>query len=119
MSMPRTGWLRPRWLFSRRAVRTLLWMVVLVLAAVAVNIAGIHFFGSIVTWERWLADAAGYFLIWRLCLYASTAWGWRWMRRRMLAREAGAEARRRLIRTEIAGVMAIVALEVSLLAQVP
>jgi hypothetical protein len=30
---------------------------------------------------------AGYFLVWRLCLYGATAYGWVWMRRRLLARE--------------------------------
>ena len=72
-------------------------------------------------WERWLTATAGYFLVWRLCLYGATAYGWVWMRRRLLAREAqrGADrqARRRLLRSEIAGVAAIVALEASLLMQ--
>jgi len=37
--------------------------------------------------------------------------------RRLLAREEDAQARRRLVRSEIAGVVAIVALEASLLMQ--
>ena len=42
-----------------------------VFAAVAVcaNIVGIYLVGSVAGWERWLAAAAGYFLVWRLCLY--------------------------------------------------
>ena len=36
--------------------------------------------------ERWLAASAGYFLVWRLCLYGATVHGWVWMRRRLLAR---------------------------------
>jgi len=39
------------------------------------------------------------------------------MRRRLLARESGMEARRRLLRAEVAGVVGIVALEASLLMQ--
>jgi hypothetical protein len=39
------------------------------------------------------------------------------MRRRLLTREADPQARRRLLRSEIAGVIAIVALEASLLMQ--
>ena len=39
------------------------------------------------------------------------------MRRRLLVREDDAQARHRLVRTEIAGVVAIVALEASLLMQ--
>ena len=81
MSPMRATWLHPRWLFSRRAAKALLWTVVLVAAAV----------------------------------------GWIWMRRRLLAREdqngADRQARRRLVRSEIAGVVAIMVLEASLLMQ--
>lgn len=110
-------WLRPRWLFNRRAAKALLWTVVLAAVAVGANIVGIYLVGSVAGWERWLAAAAGYFLVWRLCLYGATAYGWVWMRRRLLAREDDAQARRRLVRSEIAGVVAIVALEASLLMQ--
>ena len=55
--------------------------------------------------------------LWRLCLYGATVCGWVWMRRRLLARESGMEARRRLLRAEVAGVVGIVALEASLLMQ--
>jgi hypothetical protein len=118
MNPMRATWLRPRWLFSRRAANALLWTVLIVAAAVAANIAGIYLVGSVAGWERWLAAAAGYFLVWRLCLYGATAYGWIWMRRRLLAREdqsgTDRQARRRLVRSEIAGVVAIVALEASL-----
>ncbi|KAA5922076.1 hypothetical protein F1536_19605 [Achromobacter xylosoxidans] len=117
----RAAWLRPRWLFSRRAAKALLWTVVLAAVAVGANIVGIYLVGSIAGWERWLTAAAGYFLVWRLCLYGATAYGWVWMRRRLLAREdqdgGDGQARRRLVRSEIAGVVAIVALEASLLMQ--
>ncbi|WP_029044457.1 MULTISPECIES: hypothetical protein [Burkholderiaceae] len=117
MSPMRAAWLRPRWLFSRRAAKALLWTVVLAAVAVGANIVGIYLVGSVAGWGRWLAATAGYFLIWRLCLYGATAYGWVWMRRRLLAREDDAQARRRLVRSEIAGVIAIVALEASLLMQ--
>ncbi|MCV6101155.1 hypothetical protein [Pseudomonas aeruginosa] len=117
MSLMRAAWLRPRWLFNRRAAKALLWTVVLAAVAVGANIVGIYLVGSVAGWERWLAAAAGYFLVWRLCLYGATAYGWVWMRRRLLAREDDAPARRRLVRSEIAGVVAIVALEASLLMQ--
>ena len=116
MSLMRAAWLRPRWLFNRRAAKALLWTVVLAAVAVGANIVGIYLVGSVAGWERWLAAAAGYFLVWRLCLYGATAYGWVWMRRRLLAREDDAQARR-LVRSEIAGVVAIVALEASLLMQ--
>ena len=121
MNPSRASWLRPRWLFNRRAMKALLWTVLLVAAAVGANIVGIYLVGSVANWERWLAAPAGSFLLWRMCLYGATAYGWVWMRRRLLAREAqrGADrqARRRLLRSEIAGVAAIVALEASLLMQ--
>ncbi|WP_330208581.1 MULTISPECIES: hypothetical protein [unclassified Pseudomonas] len=110
-------WLRPRWLFSRRAAKVLLWTVVSIAVAVGANVAGIYLVGSVAGWEQWLTASAGYFLIWRLCLYGATTFGWVWMRRRLLVREADAQARRRLVRSEIAGVLAIVALETSLLMQ--
>ena len=117
MSLMRAAWLRPRWLFNRRAAKAQLWTKVLAAVAVGANIVGIYLVGSVAGWERWLAAAAGYFLVWRLCLYGATAYGWVWMRRRLLAREDDAQARRRLVRSEIAGVVAIVALEASLLMQ--
>jgi hypothetical protein len=117
MSLMRAAWLRPRWLFNRRAAKALLWTMVLAAVAVGANIVGIYLVGSVAGWERWLAAAAGYFLVWRLCLYGATAYGWVWMRRRLLAREDDAQAPRRLVRSEIAGVVAIVALEASLLMQ--
>ncbi|OZI62772.1 hypothetical protein [Bordetella genomosp. 11] len=121
MSPLRASGLRPRQLFSRRAAKALLWTVVIVAAVVGVNIAGIYLVGSVAGWERWLAATAGYFLVWRLCLYGATAYGWAWMRRRLLAREADPtavqQARRRLLRSEVAGIVAIVALETSLLMQ--
>lgn len=121
MSPMHASWLRRRWLLSRRAAKALLWAVVIIAVAVGANVVGICLVGSIAGWEQWLAAAAGYFLVWRLCLYGTTVYGWGWVRRRLLAREAqnGADrqARRRLLRSEIAGVIAIVALEASLLMQ--
>jgi hypothetical protein len=114
-------WLHLRWLFNQRLAKSLLWAMVIAAAAVGANIAGIYLVGSVAGWQQWLAAAAGYFLVWRLCLYGATAYGWVWMRRRLLAREdlngTDEQARRRLVRSEIAGVVAIVALEASLLMQ--
>jgi len=109
--------LRPRWLFHRSVGKALLWALLLLVLAVAANVLGIWLLGSIDDWQSWLDAAAGVFFVWRLCLYAATVYGWRWMRRRLLARESGSETKRRLIRAEIAAVIAVAALEISLLMQ--
>jgi len=109
--------LRPRWLFNRNIGKALLWTALLLALTVAANVLGIYLLGSINDWQRWFSAAAAYFFVWRLCLYAATIYGWRWMRRRLLARESGNEARRRLIRSEAAAVISVAALEISLLVQ--
>jgi hypothetical protein len=107
------NWLR--WLFNARLGWALLWTLLVVMAAVAINLAGIRLIGSLGGWSRWLRAHAGYFLIWRLCLYAATCYGWWWTRRRLRQREPSPEAHRRLLRTEIAAVLSIVLLEGSVL----
>ncbi|MGD9729794.1 MAG: hypothetical protein AB7R40_22865 [Nitrospiraceae bacterium] len=94
-----------------------LWAVLLIVAAIVINVVGIRLLGSVERWEHWMDDNAGFFLAWRLMLYAGTAWGWIWMRKRLLAREPDVTARQRLRRAEFAAVLAIVALEVSTLLQ--
>ena len=113
------GWncLRPTWLLNRRVasglLRTLLWVLLVACVAVGVNIAGIHVVGSVDGWQRSLKANRGYFFAWRLLLYAATAYGWRWMRRRLLEREPSAESHQRLRRVEIAAVITLVLLEAS------
>lgn len=85
--MSRLAWLRLPWLFNRRVGVALLWTLLVVAAAVAVNIAGIHVVGGVEGWQHWLQAHAGHFFVWRLCLYGATAYGWWWMRRRLLRRE--------------------------------
>ncbi|UTW12351.1 hypothetical protein [Marinobacterium rhizophilum] len=112
--MSRAG-LRLHGLLNRRVGIALLGTAGLIAAVIAANLLGIYLLGSLEHWARWLAQTSGYFLLWRLCLYTITAWGWRWMRRRLLRREPDRASRRRLVRTEIAGVVTIVTLECSLL----
>lgn len=109
-----TAWASLRRLGQRTGTAAL-WVVALLAAAVAANALGIALLGSLDGWQRWLAKTSGLLLLWRLCLYAATAYGWRWMRRRVLARDDSAQARRRLVRTEIAAAVAIAALEIGLL----
>ncbi|MGB3288594.1 MAG: hypothetical protein WBA83_04920 [Burkholderiaceae bacterium] len=108
---------KERWFLNRRTARALLWTILLLAVAVGANVAGIYLLGSIAGWERWLAEASGFFLLWRLCLYGATIYGWVWMRRRLLARQSDAQTRRRLLRTEIAGGLALITLECTLLVQ--
>jgi hypothetical protein len=102
---------RPHW--RQRAARVLLWGMLLLIAATAANVAGIHLAGSLDGWRQWLKSQTDHFLIWRLLLYAGTAWGWRWLRRRVVAREPGGKTQSRLLRAEMAAVLAVTALEIS------
>jgi hypothetical protein len=104
-------------MFNRRTARALLWTLLLLALAIAANVAGIYLIGSVDGWQQWMVQASSYFLMWRLCLYGATVYGWRWMRQRLLAREPETQAKHRLIRVEIAGVIALAALEISLLFQ--
>lgn len=104
-------WLRPPWLFIRRVGTTLMWALLVVGIAVAVNIAGIHVVGGIGGWEPWLRAHSTHFFVWRLLLYAATACGWWWMRQRLRQREPAAETHQRLLRIEIAAVVTLVLLE--------
>ncbi|MDD3673884.1 hypothetical protein [Thauera propionica] len=109
------GWWRLGWLFNRRVGLALLGTVLLLIAAVAVNVVGIRIAGGIEGWQRWMDSHTGAFLAWRLLLYAGTVWGWLWTRRRLRAREPDGVAGQRLLRVEIAAVVALLVLEASLL----
>lgn len=92
-----------------------LWAFLLVAAAATANFIGIRMAGNSEAWQLWMQDHAGWFLGWRLILYAGTIAGWVWMRRRLISREPGHATRLRLLRIEIAAVVAFIALEASLL----
>ena len=104
-------WRRLPWLFNRRVGMALLCTLLVVAVAAVANFAGIHVVGGLDDWQHWLQAHAGHFFVWRLCLYGATAYGWWWMRRRLLRRESSRETHQRLLRTEIAAVIAVVALE--------
>src|SRR3546814_11889656 len=108
--MSRLAWLRLPWLFNRRVGVALLWTLLVVAAAVAVNIAGIHVVGGVEGWQHWLQAHAGHFFVWRLCLYGATAYGWGWMRRRLLRRRPSREPHQPPLRPDDAYVIAVVPL---------
>ncbi|MFV0277179.1 MAG: hypothetical protein ACK5HY_08355 [Parahaliea sp.] len=95
---------------KRSLGKTVLWMTVAVLVAAGINRVGVGVAGDITSWHRWLDDHAGYFLIWRLCLYGATGYGWLWLRRRQYQ---DADARQRLVRVETGAVTALLLLEAS------
>ena len=94
-----------------RVGRVLFWSAPVGGVAVIVNLIGIRSVGGIDHWTQWLRVHAGAFLVWRLCLYGVTGWGWVWMRQRLTRRESSVEARHRLVRIEVAAVLAIALIE--------
>ncbi len=95
----------------RRAAPIVCGLAVVIATAVLVNAAGIRLAGDADHWMQWMRGHTNYFRAWRLLLYVGTALGWIWMRRRVLQREPSPDARRRLMRLEIATVMALTLLE--------
>jgi hypothetical protein len=106
-------------LFTHRTVLVLLSVLSMILAAIAINVLGIRLIGSVNGWDRWLTAHRGYFMAWRVCVYAATAYLWWWMRQRVREREPSPESHRRLLRTEITAVMVVVALEAAVLLTSP
>ena len=81
------------------------------LLALLVNAMGIWLLGGVNNWARWFQDHRVHFLVWRLCVYGVTVYGWLWMRRRIRLAEPDAAAAVRLIRTEVAAIAAVVLIE--------
>lgn len=111
-------WWHMRWLFNRRTGWMLLWVILLLATAITINLFGIRLAGGIDRWQAWMNKHAGFFLLWRLLLYAIAVYGWFWMRKRLLEREPDKKTYQRLARMEIATVLAILVLEISLSLQV-
>ncbi|CAK1313920.1 Uncharacterised protein [Burkholderia pseudomallei] len=82
-------------------------LAALTVVAIVVHVMGAHLVGSVIAWQRWLHAHAWMFGLWRLGLYAMIVRGWWWMRTRVRQRENSPEARRRLMRAEIAAALAI------------
>lgn len=105
----------PRWL--RRKGALLAWGILLLAVIAVINAIGLRLAGSAMTWQAWLTTHSSYFLAWRVLLYATTARGWLWMRKRVLVREPDPAARLRLLCTEFAAVAALAVQETLSLAQ--
>jgi hypothetical protein len=93
--------------------RALFWSSVILFLALGVNLMGIRLLGGMDAWKGWMVAHATYFFVWRLLLYAGIAWGWWWMRARLLVREPDASAQARVRRVEVAAVFTFIALEIA------
>ncbi|WP_313105159.1 hypothetical protein [Stutzerimonas nitrititolerans] len=70
---------------------------------------GVSMLGSVDAWEHMLDDAAPLLFVWRCLVYAAMVCCWLWLKRRVLERDPSADARKRLLRVEIAvGLMVVV-----------
>ncbi|SPZ02581.1 Uncharacterised protein [Pseudomonas luteola] len=98
-------------LLSSRLWMPLLASILVVLVALAFDLAGIKHLGSVQAWSAWRNEAYWYFFAWRLCLYAGLAYGWWWMRKRVLKREPTMQARARLRNGGLGGVVTLVVFE--------
>ena len=97
-----------RWLRVPRSLIVVLAMLAaLTVVAILIHVIGARLVGSVAAWQRWLHAHAWMFDLWRLGLYAMIVRGWWWMRTRVRQRENSPEARRRLMRAEIAAALAI------------
>lgn len=105
--------LKMRWLFNRRVGWTLFWFAALALVAFAINVFGIRLAGGVEHWLAWIKDHAWMFLLWRLVLYGSVAYGWWWMRKRMVQRDDDPQTNVRFIRIEVSAVCALLVLEIT------
>jgi len=81
------------------------------LLAFIVNAVGIWSLGGVDRWARWFQDHRVYFLLWRILLYGVTAYAWLPMRSRVLGAEPDAGTAARLIRAEVAAIVAVVLIE--------
>jgi hypothetical protein len=104
-----------RALFRSRLVQILGWIALVLAVAVAINVIGIRILGDLNSWIRWLDTHRRYFVIWRVCLYAATTYGWWWMHKRIRHREPGAETTARLRRIEVGAVTVILLFEATAL----
>tara|TARA_R110000823_G_scaffold28365_3_gene82619 strand:- start:520 stop:852 length:333 start_codon:yes stop_codon:yes gene_type:complete len=107
--------MRASTLLRHPLARAILWVTLVLGIAAGINLAGIAVVGNLASWSQWLEEHTTHFLVWRLCLYSVTVYGWLWMRRRLCRTAENGAARKRLIRAEIGAVTAITLLEASVL----
>ncbi len=100
------------WSVIKSAVwRVPLTLFVLALVAFLINAWGIVTFGGVDRWVSWFQSHRLYFLLWRLLLYSITAYAWLPLRRRIVNAEADSATAVRLLRAEVAAMVAVVLIE--------
>ncbi|MCC8345401.1 hypothetical protein LNN35_21800 [Pseudomonas stutzeri] len=86
-----------------------------IIALFAVSLAamswGVSMVGGVDAWRRMLDEAAPLLFVWRCLVYSAMVWCWLWLKRRVIDRDPSAEARRRLLRVEIAVGLTVVLFE--------
>lgn len=97
---------KPDLKYLRPLSNALAWALLLLMVAVMINVLG-----DMQYWRGWVRDHALGLLLWRMGLYAVLIYSWLRIRTRLLLR--GAQIRPRLRRTEVAGIAALVLLEIS------
>ncbi|WP_372156741.1 hypothetical protein ACCP96_13270 [Xanthomonas campestris pv. fici] len=93
--------------------RAAIWVGLLIGVAVTVNVLGIRAVGGAEAWAQWLKAHAGYFMAWRIVLYAVAIVLWRRLRVRLQQAGTGIEELARIRRVEIAAMLAVLVLEAS------
>lgn len=81
------------------------------IVAILMNLYGFYVIDNLENWKAWRAESYGYFLAWRLMLYAIVIRFWLPIRKRLMQREP--DQRWRLIRVEALAVATGVVLELS------
>ncbi|KIP19731.1 putative membrane protein [Burkholderia sp. MSHR3999] len=87
-------------------------LLAITVVMIAIHAVGIHLVGNVAAWQRWLHVHAWMFRLWRLALYMVILRSWWWMRTCVRQRDPSPDAQRRLMRAEIAAVLAIVLTEI-------
>lgn len=87
------------------------WSMVIISVAVFFNLYGIYLLDNLENWQAWRAETYGYFLTWRLAVYAFIVRGWIPIRKQMMEREP--EMSWRLKRMEVVITFATILFEVS------
>ena len=105
--------------FKSAAWRVPLLFFGLALVVFLINAWAIVAFGSIDRWVTWFQRHRLHFLLWRLLLYGVTAYAWLPLRRRIVTAEAGSATAARLLRAEVAAVIAVVLIEALTFLQSP